>query len=1250
MATHISLADTGDLIRWAERRDSQAGLPRLVRRLIVASCKDSKLPSFRADEGVQVAGWDGVTVSDITHPFVPTGTTGWELSTRKDVKNKADEDYANRIGDPDGLDPAQTAFVFLTLRRWPGKQDWAADKSAENHWRSVLAFDADDLETWLESAPSVHVWLSVLLGKRLDNALDLDAWWRDWSCVTHPPLTTNLLLAGRRSSAKAIGEWLRESTSSFAVRAESPEEALAVLASAIFELPEVEQEGYLARTIVARDRASLDHFAASGESLILIPTFEDSAGFARAARLGHCVVAAIPSTSQETSTTVTVERLSVEEAAEALVATDIAKEKAADLAVLARRSMMAFRRRMAVRPEVQTPAWARPGQASSVLPFFMAGAWNESTPGDLEVLAALGQTESHRVVEAAMRWAREVDPPIRSVGQIWYIASKEDGWEQLAGSLTRSDLERLETAVTTVLAGQDPRLDSPVEQRWMSTARAPHSSALREGLAETLSIMGARGVSTFVAGASLGQWAQVIVRRLLERANADWRIWASLSRQLPLLAEAAPAEFLSAIDEGLAGDQPLMQLFRDQGDPLFSATPHTGLLWALERLAWSPDHIAKAALALAKLERLDPGGKTSNRPRGSLRETFLLWHPQTAASWVQQLQVLRMLLDREPAAGWRVHADILPRFHDHSMDRSRPKWRDWAPDELPSITIGEHVARIQGVVFQMLSVVGKDAERWSDLIRSCPNLPREAHDAIVAQLETLDQSTLGAEERAGIWAALREVVAHHRSFPDAAWAMPRERLDRVHALFTRFTPTDTRTKFGWLFAHHVTLPDGRHKNWQEEERAITEARATAIDIILSESGVKGIECLIKDVEHSFQLGVSFGLAIADDHDDDLLKRYLAATDHGERDFARGMVYGRVARAGQKWALDKYAHTDLSAAQRAVILICLPTEPAFWEIAETDAAVEEVYWRNVYAYITGSPQEIEHAARKLIQFGRAFAASELLAFRLKEPIPPSPHVIADALEAALKQTEVDGRNGNFSYWVGELLDHLAAAPSLDEVRVARIEWAFAPIIRHDRPLTVLHRELSRNPGFFAELLSFIYRREDEERKESTEIEQQRGNTAYQVLDSWKSLPGITDGVLDAMTLNSWVTAALAMTAEQGRPTIGAQQVGQVLSHGPHGTDGAWPHETVRNLIESLENPEIEAGFRAGRYNSRGVVTRSLGEGGRQERELADQYAAWIAAIRDQWPRTASILASLEASYRSEAHREDDETDLRSDGIW
>ncbi len=56
----------------------------------------------------------------------------------------------------------------------------------------ICVRNADDLETWLEFAPAVHAWISRLLGK--DPG---DTFWTVWRETTEPPLSTELIIAGR---------------------------------------------------------------------------------------------------------------------------------------------------------------------------------------------------------------------------------------------------------------------------------------------------------------------------------------------------------------------------------------------------------------------------------------------------------------------------------------------------------------------------------------------------------------------------------------------------------------------------------------------------------------------------------------------------------------------------------------------------------------------------------------------------------------------------------------------------------------------------------------------------------------------------------------------------------------------------------------------------------------------------------------------------------------------------------------------
>jgi hypothetical protein len=112
-------------------------------------------------------------------------------------------------------------------------------------------------------------------------------------------------------------------------------------------------------------------------------------------------------------------------------------------------------------------------------------------------------------------------------------------------------------------------------------------------------------------------------------------------------------------------------------------------------------------------------------------------------------------------------------------------------------------------------------------------------------------------------------------------------------------------------------------------------------------------------------------------------------------------------------------------------------------------------------------------------------------------------------------------------------------------------------------------------------------------------------------------------------------------------IGDELIGQTFAHSPKGADGVWPAEPVRDLIETIGSRELENSVVIGRLNSRGVTTRGVYDGGRQERDLAQQYRDWSGAVRAKWPRTSRILRSLSDSYERDARREDVRAELDAD---
>src|SRR5207248_10640643 len=122
-----------------------------------------------------------------------------------------------------------------------------------------------------------------------------------------------------------------------------------------------------------------------------------------------------------------------------------------------------------------------------------------------------------------------------------------------------------------------------------------------------------------------GSIAEQTVYELLH--EADWKQWAGLNDFLPLRAEAAPTPFISADQASLqrnSGSE-LKALFGATEEPILGRSYRTGLLWALETLAWHPDYITRAVLCLGALAGYPLPGNWANNGLNSLRHIFLSW-------------------------------------------------------------------------------------------------------------------------------------------------------------------------------------------------------------------------------------------------------------------------------------------------------------------------------------------------------------------------------------------------------------------------------------------------------------------------------------------------------------------------------------------------------------------------------------------------------------------------------------------------
>jgi hypothetical protein len=316
------------------------------------------------------------------------------------------------------------------------------------------------------------------------------------------------------------------------------------------------------------------------------------------------------------------------------------ERQADEVGKLARLNLLAARRRLANKRELYQPNWAQAPVSKTVRRTALIGRWNENADADRTLVEKAVGITYDTLREQIATLAAGGDPLLARVSSTVGVVSPIDAWLLLRSELRRDDFEAFHDAARTIFMELDPRFDLSREERWRASLLGKtrqYSNEIRQGLATTLALLGAYGGRP-VEGASITsrEWAAWIIRDVLAAANADTtcHLWASLADVLPLLAEAAPSEFLDAVAAGTSGHAPLLRgIFEDtaaNANPLVQDSTHSSLLWALETCAWSPDHFGRTGDMLARLAEIDPGGRLANRPFASLQAIFLPWLPQTS--------------------------------------------------------------------------------------------------------------------------------------------------------------------------------------------------------------------------------------------------------------------------------------------------------------------------------------------------------------------------------------------------------------------------------------------------------------------------------------------------------------------------------------------------------------------------------------------------------------------------------------------
>ncbi|GAB4182456.1 MAG: HigA family addiction module antitoxin [Wenzhouxiangellaceae bacterium] len=1228
---------------WADRIETRSLLAALIRRLVISTTEAIIRIDFPAFDNSQTPGWDGLVESNSTTPWVPSGTSGWEFGCDKEAGSKANKDYHSRTKSIAHEERSKTTFIFVTPRKWPGKAAWVKKKNTNCQWKEVRAYDAGDLEQWLEQSISAQVWLAEHLGIPNLSAQSLGSYWKYWSETAKPPISTKIFDNAVAYHSETMNKWLNSSGEKpFIITGSSKEEAKAFL----YCLGSSEDGITLLveNSILVSSPETIQRLASTTSGLIFIVDTEEGQQ-ALIPHIGkHHVIIIADKSIKRIQPDISLIPPNFESFQNALKEMGYDEAQIETYRSSTRYSPTILRRQLTILPSQTEAAWTKStDRIQHMIPLILAGSWNSDKNADKEILKCLSNIDNYEEIETQVAGLEKLDDsPIWRQGHHRGVISVLDCLFSIADDISEQAIKNFIDVAEYILSEDDPALDMSREDRWTANLYnkvRDHSNAIRKGIRENLIILAVYGNALFGERLNFNvEYAiSALIKRLLHNKNA--RAWQAQRRDLPEYAEAAPEVFLEIIEEEFKKEPPAFyELFAPAENSIFSNCDRTGMLWALELLAWEPNHLSRVAIILSKLSSLEINDNWANKPFSSLRNIFLYWRPHTAASVAQRCTTLEMLCKKHPTIGWKLCVGTITTRHDSTSGNYMPRWRSSASGALKSPNKRDAHVYISKCMEIVLQWTDHSKDTLKDLVSCMILMEQIDREQVIRKIKCWLEHNPNNDD-------ILELREYVRTNTMTSRALKRQKANDQYVggkeLFDLLEPKDVIQKYEWLFARSWVeyTPEELEVNFDHDarEKGLARQRISALIEIKNILGTTGLIELCKNCEAAQAIGHHLYRDVLDEHEiKGIIEELLSNEDASLDSCIAGMLFSMQEKERTDLILRIHNQSG-NTSYLCRLLQAAPFDSTTWELLnKQDEEIKKQYWKNVHPG-WNRDEDINYAVEQLLKADRLAAAYQIahIDFHLLDT-----NLIFDLLNGLATQDEKSSSicRAN-SYELMNAFEVLGERPEVDLAQLARLEFTYAPAfgLETGYRLPNLSKLIAQSPIAFVQMLAYVYEPQDghtdnnelsvpaDEEKRSIAAE-----NAYEVLQSIDVIPGTQDdGHIDIDILRDWVEETKELAEIHGRGHVVETHIGELLSKSPSDEDGLWPTEEVCLVIDEIGSNALARGLATARYI---YMNMRIPTGNSSEKEpLPEQYMRKATQIMNIAPFTAKILRELADMY-------------------
>lgn len=857
----------------------------------------------------------------------------------------------------------------------------------------------------------------------------------------------------------------------------------------------------------------------------------------------------------------------------------------------------------------------------------LLGKWESR---DKEEIEKNFNIEYKNFINKLMRVINTEEPLILEHQNSYFLACPEEAWDYIKEYITPEEfMEFSEKAIKIISAVEKEYIENySREYSIYRVSKYKYSETLKRGLLRSL-ILYNPGKNPKIV--------KRIFKKIFENPNIAVEIkWAYISEYILEICEISPEEVLEIlINEFNISEGNLIKLFKKQSEHIFGKPNYyIKFIWAIEILIQVKQTSIKALLLLFKINDLNIKYDMSNSPAATLRHIFCAWNRDINMT-AKEILVLAKTFVKTYHSGWKIIKNEIPSSNDIMVGSLvKPTYLNYLKNE-KIITHEDYNYLIIGYINICLEE-SNSIDRFLEImdinfmellykLKIFNNFKKKIENFIEASND---------EEKKLIQDKIREIIHENRFFIRG--------IDdsELQELYDNIKYDNPIQGYRFLFENNsYEFQLLNPKNIEEDDIEINSTEALKfIEEKFSEFKDKGynyMQLLDIGVKNPELLGKYIFQIFSEERlNKENLENLLMLSEKNKAYLGYiNQIYIKFGNEGLREVLKIVKALKKDNLILEILLIeSLNLENNKMPLIENVVEFKSSYWKRAnvrfyrneitYRYIINNFfKYLNPLILQELDFGKEyFTPEELLNYLEKINITPN-RLDAYHAEKILKKI--------YGYYLGKFEYYL---------KIAKLELRYMNF-KDIKKLKCFSYLLRKEPNYYSEILKIIYKK----KKDNEYIDEKLDEKLIKILNSLYSkiefCPSTNEtNDIKSKDLLEWIENFKVLLEQQNQLYLFPSELGKLFANSPKGTDGFYPHESVRKVIENFsgnELKELQRSYEIKIYRKRGVYTSSQGK---SELKLSNDFKENADQIRLLSPNTADIYDRLSESYKIEAERE------------